>query len=985
MIVRVMMKKAILLFVLGCLVLPLGAQNASTQGKEFWVSFLGNGYRTNDNGGASLPYIINQVLISGKHDCTGTITNPNTGWSQSFSVQANNITTIDHLEDQSYVEASDNERAVEKGLRIVTTDTVSVFCTNIANVSFDASYVLPVHALADDYIVQTYDQSIYTGWNTEYEQYLTSAFLIVATEDNTTIDITPTVTSFTGFHPANEEFSITLNAGQAYQYRSTYNGSQRDLSGSRITARDCKRIAVFNGNTLTAIPDSRTSRDMIFEQAMPLQSWGKSFVVTSSFGRTEDYVKVTSSSDNNHIRKNGQPLANLDAGESITFLLTENDASCFIESDYPSAVFLFNTSYSSSIDHYGDPSMVWIAPVEQRIDEITFTTFHDIEHADIDNHYVNIIVNTEDISSVYLDGELISPLLFQRVNGNDNYSFTRKEISHNVHRLSCAHGFNAHVYGFGYAKGYAYLVGSKAVNLSSSLVINDVTVQPQETFPYCVEEPITFTAEVNLQNYDLLWNFGDGTTSTDNPVTHTYHDRRVFNASLSISTDGGGCSGSSNDTTYFYIDATQQYIIESDEVCEGSLYSGHGFNNVSIENDTLLVRLVDDPLHSECQDSLLVYVTVHPSYHIPINDSRCWHGQPGVYEGHGFSFIYDHPDTYERELDLQTHHYGCDSILYLHLVVDRQITHEFDTSTCSSFEWEGESYNETCDIVHSYITPNGCDSVVTCHLSIGGTYYAPYAETGSGCNSYQWPLTGTTYTESGYYTETLESDYGCDSVVYLDLTIFHAPNPKKIRCTNSGAVVYGVPDAEADTIAVVTNTEFFSFQYTFRIEDANDELWDDTCRWTISKPTWAIEYDTIPKVTNDGKYYSECKVYVADHDDNLVELTATPKNGCGINERKFYLKSSFLGIDEQNAIQPELNIVPNPNNGQMTLNFEHTAGPVEVCVYDMLGTLIDRLMIENNADSFYVPYQLNTKCAGIYCFVATGRNGKIAKKVILTH
>ncbi len=67
-----------------------------------------------------------------------------------------------------------------------------------------------------------------------------------------------------------------------------------------------------------------------------------------------------------------------------------------------------------------------------------------------------------------------SPLLFHRGNGNDNDSYIRQESSHDVHHLSCAHGFNAHVYGFGEAKGYAYLVGSKANNLSTSLVINDI-------------------------------------------------------------------------------------------------------------------------------------------------------------------------------------------------------------------------------------------------------------------------------------------------------------------------------------------------------------------------------------------------------------------------------------------------------------------------------------------------------------------------------
>ena len=113
---------AFLLFCLGCS--SAWAQDISTQGKEFWVSFLGNGYKTNVTYGS--PWVINQVLISGKRDCTGVIENPNTGWSQSFTVRANSITTIDNLESESYVETSDNEIIVTKGLRIITTDNHTI-------------------------------------------------------------------------------------------------------------------------------------------------------------------------------------------------------------------------------------------------------------------------------------------------------------------------------------------------------------------------------------------------------------------------------------------------------------------------------------------------------------------------------------------------------------------------------------------------------------------------------------------------------------------------------------------------------------------------------------------------------------------------------------------------------------------------------------------------------------------------------------------
>ena len=186
------------LFIACILALPASfAQNTSTQGKEFWLSFMHNGFRDHTSGG----WVINQVLISAKRDCTGTVSNPLTGWSQSFSVSANNIATVEIPEEQGYHKGSEYERIFEKGIKVTANDTVSVYCTNIAHVSFDASFVLPVESLGDEYIIQCCDQSR-PGQNPYVWNNETTAFVIVATEDNTDIDITPTVNTLGG-HSAN--------------------------------------------------------------------------------------------------------------------------------------------------------------------------------------------------------------------------------------------------------------------------------------------------------------------------------------------------------------------------------------------------------------------------------------------------------------------------------------------------------------------------------------------------------------------------------------------------------------------------------------------------------------------------------------------------------------------------------------------------------------------------------------------------------------
>ena len=989
------------------------SQDVSTQGTEFWVSFMSNGYKVH----IDEIWLRIQLLISAKNACSCTIANPRTGWQQSFDIEANGTYLYDNIdEQQAYIEMTEAEMVLDKGLLITSTDTVSVYCSNIAIYSFDVSYVMPTESLADDYIIQTYDQS--NNYNFE-----TSAFLIVATEDNTTVDITPACATLRG-RPAGETFTITMNRGQSYQVRSTNTSYEsRDLSGSRVTARDCKKIAVFNGNNLTTVPFTYDfDADCVFEQAMPVRSWGKRFIVTSSLGRNQDYVKITSSTNDNEILKNGQHLCTLNANQSYTFPLSSNDKSCYLEANGSCAVYLYNTSAPNH--GTGAPSMIWIAPLEQRIDEITFSTFnYDHPYANINMHYANIIVHKDDVGHVYLDGELLPVSLFEDVTGNDDYCFFRNSIEHGVHHLTCEKGLNAHVYGFGEARGYAYMVGSRAKDLSTSLTINDLTIQSNDDFQYCVEEPITFEAEVNYQNYRLLWDFGDGTTSTENPVAHTYHDKDIYAASLIVSVDEINCQSTAIDTTLFYINTTQQYIIESDEICADALYTGHGFNNVLINNDTILARIQDNVSFPECKDSLLVYIAAHPNYHTLINDSRCWHGTADIYRDHGFNVEYNQPGEYDRQLNLTSTN-GCDSIVTLHLTVTDQIAHEFEHYECSSsYVWDGTTYYETGIYEKTYLSSEGCDSIVTLHLTLkqpqhtsfdtitcgifhwngqdyttSGTYQQTFTTydgcdsivdctliiSGSmegstvsidECDSYYW--IDSTYTISGNYEKVISSTLGCDSTIHLNLNLQYTPNPTEI---------HSVDTTNHSPHWVITATEFQINAYEFKIEDYNSVCQWDSITWQFEEPSvqWRLEPDTSTMPA--GK---RCKMSVVNYIEDTIWLHTTIYNRCapqGISQRYWFV-CSFYGMDEFGTSTAsgtaKLEVAPNPNEGQMTLHFENLTGKVDMKVYDMTGNLIDHFETYSDIAHNALTYNLKGCSDGIYFFVATAKEGMVAKKVVI--
>ena len=301
------------------------------------------------------------------------------------------------------------------------------------------------------------------------------------------------------------------------------------------------------------------------------------------------------------------------------------------------------------------------------------------------------------------------------------------------------------------------------------------------------------------------------------------------------------------------------------------------------------------------------------------------------------------------------------------------------------YHWAIANKDYERNAIDSVVIPDpegGCDFKYYLNLKFHQEFYSEvWADT---CDEYFWPISGENYDTTQQVTKTFKHSFGdveCDSTYVLNLNITYSPSPEKIICTTPSAVVFGMPGAEADTVAVVTNTEFFSFQYSFYVVEPNRECIWNSCKWSINKPSWSLG-DTLTGLSPDGTYYSKCTVYVAERDDDYVVLTATIYNGCNSEERNIYLKPSFFDIEEQYNSQPDFTIVPNPNDGQMTLIFNRFEGKVNVKVYDVTGNMIDSFETCNDLESKALEYELNAR-KGIYFFVANGREGSVAKKVVI--
>ena len=191
---------------------------------------------------------------------------------------------------------------------------------------------------------------------------------------------------------------------------------------------------------------------------------------------------------------------------------------------------------------------------------------------------------------------------------------------------------------------------------------------------------------------------------------------------------------------------------------------------------------------------------------------------------------------------------GCDSALVLNLTIRHSSTGDTAAATCNTFSWyEHINMTESQEVTHTFIGANaeGCDSIVTLHLSVGSLATAD--TTAVACDAFTWH--GVTYTETPDMdpTYTYHTAEGCDSVVTLHLTLG--------------------PTATGDTTAVacdeftwhdVTYTETPEVDPTYTIETAGGCSNTVTLHLTINHTTYAYEnVVTCDSYTWHGTTYTE--------------------------------------------------------------------------------------------------------------------------------
>jgi gliding motility-associated-like protein len=244
-----------------------------------------------------------------------------------------------------------------------------------------------------------------------------NGFAIVATEDNTTINIDLTRPDEKG----NTKITVSLNKGQTYAVNAYIPQAPHGIGGSRVTSDKPVCVTVYDDSIVIG------GWDLIGDQIVPINNTGKKFIAVkgelSAPGFfASDFCYIWPTEDNTEIIINGNPLTRkYNRGESFEFQLS--NFSAYITTDKNVYIFqLTGTGTEAaatslpSIECTGSQSVSFVRPSTGPL-------------------YLNILCKTADIGNFSIKGDatLITSSMFSVVPGSAGiWQFARINISSNA-------------------------------------------------------------------------------------------------------------------------------------------------------------------------------------------------------------------------------------------------------------------------------------------------------------------------------------------------------------------------------------------------------------------------------------------------------------------------------------------------------------------------------------------------------------------------
>ena len=220
-----------------------------------------------------------------------------------------------------------------KGLHITSTEDITAYY-EVEGRNTDIFVLKGTNALGTKFIMPFQNFTYNHSGGARY-----ASFDIVATEDSTLVEITPT-NDIVG-HRKGIPFTILLDKGQTYSARALSWQFQYRLTGSKITSN--KKVAVTLKDDSNVSTGLSGPHDLVGDQIIPSEKAGLEYVVMKGFlSRGLESVMILATEDSTNVTYTGANIGGaslLQEGKSSTIRFASGSNSIHIVADKPIYVF----------------------------------------------------------------------------------------------------------------------------------------------------------------------------------------------------------------------------------------------------------------------------------------------------------------------------------------------------------------------------------------------------------------------------------------------------------------------------------------------------------------------------------------------------------------------------------------------------------------------------------------------------------------------
>ena len=276
-------------------------------------------------------------LTAASVPATVTISQPAAGGMppQIISIPANSTVSFDLTTWINVIENAPANTVLNYGLKVSSTTPISAYYHEVSSTCICNPEIFVLkgrNALGTDFWIPGQDT---LDNDPSYIPMATNSFDIVATQDFTTVTITPSH-NIIG-HAAGVPFNINLNMGQTYSATASSNLGPNHLCGSRVISD--KPIAITEKDDLLSFTTGAVlGRDNIGDQIVPVNVLGTDYIpVYGGLGAPGDKLFITATQANTDIYKNGVLLTTIGAGQ--TYRMSAPSPSCYLQTSHPAYVY----------------------------------------------------------------------------------------------------------------------------------------------------------------------------------------------------------------------------------------------------------------------------------------------------------------------------------------------------------------------------------------------------------------------------------------------------------------------------------------------------------------------------------------------------------------------------------------------------------------------------------------------------------------------